>query len=100
MLEEEMKKRKLNREENLLRIKFPEMAENQMDQARLTRKVSDLKELVDELYGIVETVARTSTYQYVAVLTTVTIFLSLFRCDVDVELASYRYKYIASNQPT
>ncbi len=45
-------------------------------------------------------VARTSTYQYVAVLTTVTIFLSLFRCDVDVELASYRYKYIASNQPT
>jgi hypothetical protein len=55
MLEEEMKKRKLNKEENLLRIEFPEMAENQMDQAQLTRKVSDLKELVDEIYGIVET---------------------------------------------
>jgi hypothetical protein len=36
-------------------------------------------------------VARTSTYQHVAVLTTVTIFLSPFCCNVDVELASYRY---------
>ena len=34
-------------------------------------------------------VARTSTYQHVAVLTTVTIFLSPFRCHVDV--ANYRY---------
>ena len=47
-----MKKRKLKKEENLLRIEVPEMAENQMNQAQLTRKVSDLKELVDEIYGI------------------------------------------------
>jgi hypothetical protein len=41
--------------------------------------------------NVVNVVARTSTYQHVAVLTTVTIFLSTFRCNVDVELASYRY---------
>jgi hypothetical protein len=50
-----MKKRKFNkglpeRAENLLRIEFPEMAENLMDQAQLTRKVSDLKELVGEIF--------------------------------------------------
>ncbi len=50
-----MKKRKLKKDENLLRIEFPEMAKNQMNPAQLTRKVSDLKELVDEIYGIVET---------------------------------------------
>ncbi len=54
-----MKKRKYNkgfleRAENLLRLEFPEMAENLMDQAQLTRKVSDLKELVVEIYGLLD----------------------------------------------
>jgi hypothetical protein len=54
-MDEETKKRKFNkglpeRAENLLRIEFPEMAENLMDQAQLTRKVSDLKELVGEIF--------------------------------------------------
>jgi hypothetical protein len=59
MMDKEMKKRKYNKgfpekAENLLLLEFPEMAENLMDQAQLTRKVSDLKELVGEMYGLLD----------------------------------------------
>jgi hypothetical protein len=54
-MDEDMKKRKFNKglpeAENLLRTELPEMAENLMDQAQLTRKV---KELVGELFGLLD----------------------------------------------
>jgi hypothetical protein len=47
MMDEEMKKRKYNKE-------FPEMAENLIDQSQLTGKVSDQKELIVEIYGLLD----------------------------------------------
>jgi hypothetical protein len=47
MMDEEMKKRKYTKD-------FLEMEENLMDHTQLTRKIIDQKELIEEIYGLLD----------------------------------------------
>jgi hypothetical protein len=57
MLEEEIKKRKLNSKLDIQRMGgngFLKMEENQRNPTQLTRKLSDQKELIEEIFGLLD----------------------------------------------